>query len=293
MSEKVCIIGNGAWGRALFHVIKQNTDAVRMVGRGEVVTESVIVLAVPTQSLRDLRTVLHPEGKKPIIINTAKGIERLTHKLPEDIVKEFIPDCQYYALIGPSFAEEVVSNMPTVVNLGFETAAKQKDEVQKLMQTDYFRVKLTKGVTALELSGALKNIYAIGCGLADGLGYRTNTRVQLIMLAVEEMQRLFHKMKLIVDSTALPGTIGDLILTCNSSESRNFRFGQLLTKYTTDESLKKVGSTVEGFGTLNSIRYLEHRAAVQLPLAALIKKIVFSPDAERVNNLFREFIKHS
>jgi glycerol-3-phosphate dehydrogenase (NAD(P)+) len=290
MSENVCIIGNGAWGKALFHVISQNTKHVRIAKRGEIVQEPIIILAVPTQSLRDLRSVLQPKVKKPVIINTAKGIERLTHKLPRDIMQEFIPDCHYYALIGPSFAEEVTQNMPTVVNLGYEKASKRNEEMRDLFQTDYFRVKLTRGVEALELSGALKNIYAIGCGLADGIGYQTNTRIQLIMLAIEEMQQLFQKLHITIDRSSLPGTIGDLILTCNSSESRNFRFGQFLAKYNAEESLKKVGATVEGYASLNSIRFLEQKTGIELPLAELIRMIVFEGSGSSAKKMFKEFI---
>lgn len=293
MQKTVAIVGKGAWGRALYHVVSQNTKQLQMLGRGDICTDDIIILAVPTQSLREVRELIQTKNKQPIIINTAKGIERLTHMTPQAIIKEQFPDCHYYALIGPSFAEEVIMNMPTIVNLGYETDSRTNEEVRNLFQTDYFRVKLTEGVAALELSAALKNVYAIGCGYAEGLGYQTNTRIQLVMLAIEEVQRLFQSLELNIDRNALPGTIGDLILTCNSSESRNFRFGKYLTECTPDESLEKVGSTVEGYGTLNSLRYLEMKAGISLPLAHVIKRISVHQKRSEAKKLFQSFITKS
>lgn len=288
--KNICIIGNGAWGRALHHVIKQNVPEVRMVTRGEMITDGIVVLSVPTQSIRDLAPFF-TSNSHPLIINTAKGIERETHLLPEDILKEILPGCEYLSLIGPSFAGEVIRSMPTIVNLGYEKKTPTLDEVLHLLQTDFFRVRLSKGIAVLELSGALKNIYAIGCGLADGMGYETNTRIQLIVLAIEEVQRLFKRMKLIVDSGKVAGTIGDLVLTCNSLESRNFQFGRNLSTLSTEESLKKVHATVEGYSTLDSLEFLEKKAGVTLPFASFIKDVVEADNPKLVKRMFEKFIK--
>src|SRR5205823_2905606 len=155
---------------------------------------------------RELASVVRPVGAKPIIINAAKGIERKSYKLPEEIVRELWPDCYYFTLIGPGFAEEVMQNTPTLVNLGFEKKNTLVQEVKRLLSTGYFRLRLCEGTTVLELSAALKNIYAISCGLADGLGYRTNTRTLLLTLAIEEMRQLFFRLGLEISLESTAGT---------------------------------------------------------------------------------------
>lgn len=289
MKERVCIIGNGAWGRALLHVIKQNTTHVRIAGRGENITEEIIIIAVPTNNIRQLGHLI--TTRNPIIVNTAKGIEKETHKLPHEIIRELYPNCHYLTLIGPGFADEVSRNMPTLVNLGFGTERELLPTIQALFTTDSFRVRPVRAVRILELSAALKNIYAIGCGLADGLGYEINTRVQLIVLAIEEIQRLFTKLKLTVGINSAAGTIGDLILTCNSIESRNFQFGRNLAKYDVSESLKRVKETVEGYSTLQSLANLEESSGASLHVAEFIKRVIDEDNPKTVKKRFESFIQ--
>jgi glycerol-3-phosphate dehydrogenase (NAD(P)+) len=291
MSKEVCIIGNGAWGKALFHVISQNTKNVRIAEKGEVVTEEIIVIAVPTNNIRELAKVIKSPSADPIIINTAKGIEKDTHLLPHEILHDLFPESRYFTLIGPGFAGEVARNMPTLLNLGFGNEKNLSRKILHLFQTDFFRVRSVPAIHVLELSAALKNIYAIGCGLADGLGYETNTRIQLIVLAIEEMQRLFAAQSLSISAQATAGTVGDLILTCNSSESRNFRFGQLLAKQKVQDSLERVKETVEGYYTLQSLEYLQSMAATPLPLAAFVGDVVAQDTPAAVKKRFAEFIK--
>jgi len=289
MNKKVCIIGNGSWGRALYHVISQNTKHVRIAKRGEGVTEEIIIVAVPTNNIRELASMI--QNKRPIIINTAKGIEKGMHKLPQEIIRELFPQCHYFTLIGPGFAQEVRRGMPTVVNLGFGNERELLPEIQALFTTDSFRIRPVRTVRILEVSAALKNIYAIGCGMADGLGYETNTRVQLIVLAIEEVQRLFKKLKLTAGVNSTAGTVGDLILTCNSSESRNFQFGRNLAKYSVEKSLQRVKETVEGYATLESLEHLKKSSRAALPVADFIKQVVDEDNPKTVKQRFVEFIK--
>src|SRR2546423_2028050 len=181
---KVTIIGNGVWGNALYSVLKNNSSNVSFAKKGVTVGESdIIVLSLPTQSIRESLQYI-PQKKNLIIINTAKGIEQETHLLPHQIVRSvFGEDVHYFTLIGPSFAKEVLLKMPTIINLGYKKRSVKNIRVQQLFQTDYFSVKLTRSVEPLEISAAFKNIYAIVCGLSDGLGYGINTRVRLIISA--------------------------------------------------------------------------------------------------------------
>src|SRR3989344_2138119 len=165
--------------------------------------------------------------------------------------------------------------------------------IRDLFHTDYFRVRLTRGIRALELASAFKNVYAITCGVAEGLGFKTNTRVKLILLAIEEFYRLSRKLGYTIDRRALPGTIGDLILTCNSEESRNFSFGKLLAKHKKGEALSLIGETVEGYSSVESVPYFEEHSRINLPLARFAYEIIREDDPAFVRSGFSDFVKNS
>lgn len=287
----ISILGNGAWGKAMYSVITQNSTSVKLLGRGETSADNdIVVLAVPTQSIRDALEQVTFKNKK-IIINTAKGIEKSTHLLPHEIISGgFGKHIEYYSLIGPSFANEVMLQMPTLVNLGYKDAYESVGAVHTVLQTDYFRVKPVKGVQLIEMSGALKNIYAIACGIAEGLGYGTNTRVKLLVHAIEEMNKLCDALRFPRTSDETAGTIGDLILTCNSVESRNFKFGSLLARLSVQESLSTVASTVEGYHTLDSLNYFEANAGIQLPLARFLAEVISRDDPQTLREEFNRFV---
>lgn len=290
---RVKIVGNGVWGNAIYSVISKNTKDVSFVPRGEAVTDfDALILCVPTQEIRNVVPLISLDGKKRIIINTAKGIEQKTHLLPNQIVLQLIKkSVEYYALFGPSFAKEVVDQMPTLVNLGYEKKTRNIEIIRKLFQTPNFRVRPTHGVAALELSGAFKNMYAIGCGLSRGLGYETNTQVKLLVLAIEEMKSLYKSLGYKLDDTSTAGTIGDLILTCISTESRNFRFGKYLAENDVSQSLEKVNSTVEGYHSLKSVAYFKKKSGEKLPLASFIADIVKTNDPKQIKKMFTKFVE--
>ena len=294
MNMKIIILGQGKWGTAMGSLLKENGRVFDFWKRGAKLPDnSIIIVCIPTQAIREVLSKYGEEIKNVILVNGAKGIEKGTHKLPHQIVMEILDgSVDYFSLIGPGFSDEVVKKMPTLVNIGY---AKEENAVlvRDLFQTDYFRVRLTKGIRALELASAFKNVYAIACGLAEGLGYETNTRVKLILLAIEEFYRLSRRLKYSVDRRALPGTIGDLILTCNSEESRNFSFGELLSKYKKEEALKKIGETVEGVTSVESVPYFEESSKLDLSLAHFVYDVLKTDDPVKAKNLFQDFVKHA
>lgn len=293
MSKKsVCIVGNGAWGNALLHTVSKNTDSVRLAGRGETVTEEIIVVAVPANNIRELASVIRPEHARPVIINTAKGIEEKTHQLPHEIIRELFPDCAYYTLVGPGFAGEVMQDMPTLVNLGYGQKTEEVSKIAALFQTATFRVRPAAATHILELAAALKNIYAIGCGLADGLGFAVNTRTLLTVVAIEEMWQLFSALKLSIGTRSTAGTIGDLMLTCNSRESRNFSFGRAIATATVATALQQAKGVVEGYTSLHSVSYWEDLAGRELPLARFIRESVERDEPQTIQQRFAAFIQH-
>lgn len=290
---KIKILGNGVWGNALYSVLIQNNATVSFLERGEkTADQDVVVLSLPTQAMRDALQNISFTGKHKIVINSSKGVERDTYLLPSQIVHSVLgEDIEYYSLIGPGFAEEVVEKMPTLVNLGYKHESVNNQKIRELFLTDFFRVRLSKGIDVLEISAALKNVYAIACGLAHGLGYATNTRIKLLVLAIEEMNTLYKNLQLDADANITAGTLGDLILTCNSINSRNFKFGTLLARYKVSEALQLVDSTVEGYNTLASIDYFKEKAHTELPLASFIYQIVTNDNPKEVKKNFDNYMK--
>jgi len=278
---KAIVLGNGHWGPALASVLKRNISSVKIWDqKGKIEKADVYVICLPVQTIRNLLELAQIENSdKIMIINGSKGIEKETYKLPNEIVKEIVGNkINYFCLIGPSFAEEVIDKMPTIVNIGYENESNKKI-IKKIFETNYFRVKLTRGIKALELSSALKNVYAIACGLSDGLGYKMNTRIQLICLAIEELHKLVH-----IKSSVRVGTIGDLILTCNSMESRNFRFGKMLATTKVEEIIKTINEAVEGAQTIESVR------KYHMPLLNFIADVVKTDDPKTVKKKFKKFL---
>lgn len=285
------IIGEGAFGKALFSVISQNTDNVTFWKEGmDLFATDILVMAIPTVGIREILSKLRLP-KPLIILNGAKGIEQETHQLPFQIVEDVFSDTHaYVSLMGPSFAKEIEKQMPTLVNIGYDDKG-VAEKVKKVFETEYFRVRLTKGYEAIELAGAMKNLYAIGCGLSSGLGFKMNTQAKLITLAIDEIYLLCEKMRFSFDTNARPSMIGDVVLSCSSTESRNFTFGKYLATVSLYDAQKKIGKTIEGFHTSFSIDSLQKEAKTSLPFASCIVDILRDQNPTSIRSRFMEFVK--
>ena len=278
---KIVVLGNGAWGSAMFSIINsKNKEISYWDEKHKIELADVYIICLPVQVMRSaLKRAKFENGRKMVIVNCSKGIEKKTNKLPFEIISETITsDFKYYTLIGPSFADEVKAKQPTIVNVGYMNNCDSK-LIKQLFVTNYFRIKFVKGVKELELSSALKNVYAIICGIGDGLGYGYNTRALIISSAISELYKIIN-----LKRTGVVGTIGDLILTCNSDQSRNFKFGKLITKYKIKEALIKVGATVEGLGTVDSVKVFNKL------LLNFVAEIVKKDNPGGIKNMFNEFL---
>jgi glycerol-3-phosphate dehydrogenase (NAD(P)+) len=286
---KVNILGDGTWGSALGRLLVVNGHKVNFWDKkSQIQPLDLVVVALPAQVIRDVMSSYGRNLKKAVILNCSKGIEKKTHKIPMRIFKEVLgKEIEYFTLIGPSFALEVDHKMPTLVNLGGSNGKTQM--ICDFFETDYFRVRPTKSIEALELAGALKNVYAIACGIAEGLGFQINTRAKLITIAYEEYQQLAKSLGYKIDEDARPGILGDLVLTCSSLESRNFRFGKNLTKFSVKESLVKINSTVEGYGSSFSVLYFSEKSP--MPLAEFVLKAIEEDNPKLIRSKFADFVK--
>lgn len=288
--RNIVIVGNGVWGNALFTVIRTHHPHVKMWDRKfDLNTAQVLILAIPTIAIRDVlsKVNLNPEC---ILVNTSKGVEKDTHLLPYQIVKKMARKNYYFTLIGPSFAKEVTENIPTIVNIGYKNSTNAV-YIKSIFQTNAFHVRLTKDVEVIELFAAFKNVYAIAAGIAHGIGLKANTQAKLTVLALEELYRMMRNLKLSISSRSLAGTVGDLVLTTYSEESRNYRFGEALVQYSSEEALKRVASTVEGYNTAFSVHALAHKYGVHLPLAELVYDIIVTNNPENTKAKFTKFLE--
>lgn len=288
----ITIIGKGAWGNALHHVLSTHEKEIIFWDRTSRIVSDMVVLALPTNVIKDVLPFIDKK-ENLFIVNSSKGIEIDSHRFPYQIIADIFPDVHYFSLLGPSFAQEVIDDMPTLVNLalpaGRQVSGKAEfvKEVEQLFKTDFFRVRVVDGVEAVELGAAFKNIYAILCGIVQGIGFGVNTRTNIILLAYEEMSRLNKKLGYLMHQDAVLSIMGDLMLTCSSEESRNFMFGKNLATYSIQESLEKSKGVVEGFQSLSSVDYFAEKSGEPLVLAELIKDIMEKAgNKDEMKNIF-------
>jgi glycerol-3-phosphate dehydrogenase (NAD(P)+) len=309
---KIGVIGSGSWGTTLSLLLYDNGHSVKLWFRrksyldevmrkrenflylpdvkipeeifltadiGEVVADSeILVLAVPTQHLRNVLTL--PEFfdcKNKIFVNVAKGIENKTLMRVSEIVKDVLNlNENYCVLSGPSHAEEVSRKMPTaVVVASFEREV--SNLVQGVFMNKYFRVYTSDDVIGVELGGALKNIIAIATGIADGIGFGDNTRAAIMTRGIAEIVRLGVSMGAKLETFAGLSGIGDLIVTCTSKYSRNRYVGEQIGKgKKLEEVLKSMVMVAEGVWTTISAVELSKRYNVEMPITSAVYDVLFN-----------------
>lgn len=312
--EKVVVLGAGSWGTALSIVLAEkghdcliwshredqaqeingeHTNHKYLPGtslplnlRGtssleEAVNHAqIIVMAVPTKGIREVCQSMKEFIKKPILfVHVSKGIEpdtlkRISEMMREELPSEMIKDI--VVLSGPSHAEEVILKHPTTITAACEHI-KSAEMVQDLFMHGYFRVYTNTDVIGVEMGGALKNIIALAAGITDGLGYGDNAKAALITRGLAEIARLGTKMGANpLTFSGLTG-IGDLIVTCTSVHSRNWRAGNLLGKgMRLEEVLEQMGMVVEGVRTTKAAYQLSELHQVPMPITNALYQVLFN-----------------
>lgn len=309
---KVAVLGAGSWGTALSLVLADNGCDVRLWSHRkeqameinqsrqnkkylqvelpnnitayddlEKAVEQVefIVFVVPTRAVRtvakQLQTVLH---HKPIVVHATKGIETGTLKRVSQIISEELTQYEYEEIVvlsGPSHAEEVAERQPTTVTVASETETNVK-RTQDLFNNHFFRVYTSSDVVGIELGGALKNIIALGAGISDGLGYGDNAKAALMTRGLAEVARLGTTLGANPLSFLGLSGVGDLIVTCTSKHSRNWRAGNLLGKgYKLDEVLEQMGMVVEGARTVKAAYQVAKEQQVEMPITFGIYELLY------------------
>lgn len=323
--EKISVIGAGSWGTALAFVLAENHhDCVIWTRREEQAREingdhtnerylpgavlpgnlastseltaavhhaDVIVLAVPTAAMREIcRDIQSLLDKPALFVHVSKGIEPDSLKRISQIIEDEIDESVRTGIVvlsGPSHAEEVILRHPTTVAAA-SFSKEQAERVQDMFMNQYFRVYTNHDVIGVELGGALKNVIALAAGISDGLGYGDNAKAALITRGLTEITRLGVQMG--ADQKTFSGLtgLGDLVVTCTSVHSRNWKAGNLLGK---GQSLAKVssemGMVIEGVRTTKAAHQLASHFDASMPLTEALYSVLFEeiPPKQAVDQL--------
>lgn len=246
------------------------TDAEESVKGAE-----IIVMAVPSPFVRNTAKTIAPYVNKPVIVNVSKGIEEDTLMVLTDVILSEIPGAKMGVLSGPSHAEEVGKLLPTTIVAG----ATDKDTallIQDTFMCDVFRVYTSPDVIGIELGGALKNVIALAAGVADGLGCGDNAKAAIITRGISEITRLGVAMGGRSETFAGLSGIGDLIVTCASTHSRNRRAGVLMGQGKSyKEAMEEVQMVVEGVYSAKAAFRLSKKYDIEMPLIEMVNRVLF------------------
>lgn len=308
--SRAAVIGGGAWGTALADLVARNGVPTVLWAREADVVEDVnhrhtnsrflpgaslstsltasddigaavrdagsVTFVAPSHVLRAVARAAAPfvRADATLIVAT-KGIERDTFALMTDIVAEELPGREVVALSGPSFAAEVAQQQPTAV-VAASRDAHAALRTQQLFSSPQFRVYTQRDVTGVELGGALKNVMAVATGVLDGLGLGFNPRAALITRGLAEMTRLGVALGAEPLTFAGLAGIGDLVLTCTGSLSRNRSVGvEIGQGRAVAEVLRSRETVAEGVVTTQSAHDLALARGVDMPIVRAMHRILF------------------
>lgn len=304
------VLGAGAWGTALADLLARNGEQVTIWALEREVVASIndahenpvflsgarlrdslrattdlaealdgadlVCLATPSQHLRSvLRRGASSLGQHTTLCVASKGIETDTLALMSDVVSAEAPGRPVVALSGPSFAAEVAARQPTAIVAASDNAA-AAELVQEAFSNTSFRVYTHDDIIGVELGGALKNVMAVATGICEGAGFGFNARAALVTRGLAEMTRLGAAIGAKPATFAGLAGIGDLVLTCTGSLSRNRAVGMEVGRGATlQEALAGKQTVAEGVATTRSALALATREGVEMPIVAMVNRVLF------------------
>lgn len=236
----------------------------------------IVVLAIPTQFLRNiLHKIKDLPHKNKIFVSVAKGIEKKTLLRPTEIICSILGDAPVVVLSGPSHAEEVARNIPTLVVV----ASKHENDsatVQNAFMDTFFRIYVQQDPVGVEFAGALKNVIAIAAGVCDGMKFGDNTKSGLISRGLFEMMRVGVKFGANPNTFFGLSGMGDLVTTCFSAHGRNLRVGRELGEgKKIKDVLAGMEMVAEGVDSAESVHELCQKAGLDLPILGEVYNILF------------------
>ncbi len=314
---QVAVLGGGSFGTAIANIIADNGHKTYLWMRDEenarllqqnrenarylpgyplvpslqvtsdlaqaVAATDLVFISIPSHSFREVARMIKPLLKPgAIVVSTAKGIEPGepgTFTLMSEILEQELPGVAIGVLSGPNFAREIVQKQHTGTVIASENKAVIQC-VQDTLKSPTFRVYANADRHGVELGGALKNIYAIICGMAAALGAGHNTQAMLLTRSLAEMGRFAAVLGANPMTFLGLAGVGDLILTCTSDLSRNYRVGYSLGKgQPLDEVVRGLGQVAEGVNTLRQVRQKALERDIYMPLATALYGVLFEQKA--------------
>ena len=303
---KLGVIGAGAWGTALAQALASDgspvllwarepelvdeintrrtnslflpsarlAESVRATGDIADLAEAAVLLAVvPAQFLGSVLAGL-PAGERDLVL-CAKGIEAGTGRLMADVARDAVPGAPLAVLSGPTFAHEVAAGLPTAVTLACEGGEAQWERLAPAIARPALRPYYSDDVIGAEIGGAVKNVLAIACGVVEGLGLGQNARAALIARGYAEMLRFGLSRGGRAETLAGLCGLGDLVLTCSSTSSRNFSLGKALGEgMSAADALAGKSSVAEGAATAPVLADLAARAGLDLPIVTAVNRLL-------------------
>jgi len=241
-------------------------------------SSKIIVLALPSQSIRDVITKNKSSfNKNHIIVNVSKGIEVDTLMTVSEVINDALDGCHksVVTLSGPSHAEEVINGHPTTL-VAASNDIQSAEIIQNLFATEMLRTYLNRDIRGVELGGSMKNVIAIAAGICDGIGYGDNSKAALMTRGMMEITRLGEAMGAKVETFKGLSGYGDLIVTCLSKHSRNRQLGQLIGEGKALEDITVDMSMIaEGIFTAKSVHQLQLKHNVEMPIHEAIYQVLF------------------
>ena len=326
--NKISVLGGGSWGTVLAYLASLNGNEVTLWMRDEEVVKEInstninsrylpnltlgsnltatsemadicdsgiIIFCIPSDAFREVSNLASNYVKEESFLVTAtKGVEKDGFSLMSNILADHFPGNAIGVLSGPNLAEEIASKHLS----GTVIASENKILVQTIIEslsTEFFRVYENDDPYGVEMGGALKNIYAIACGIADGLDSGENTVGMIMTRGLGEMGRLASELGANPQTFLGLAGVGDLITTCASPLSRNHQFGKLIGKgMTVDDAKTQIGQTIEGLKTLKVVKIISDEHKVKMPIVDSLYKIIYkgnSLDGSIQNVLGQDMIK--
>ena len=310
--NSVSVLGAGSYGTALAFCLARNGNPTLLWGRDKTHMQSMaksrqnerylpgatfpesleinpnledviaasqdILVVVPSHAfsamLSSIKPLLKPQHR---IIWATKGLEPKTGRLLREVAEEVLgTDYPLAVLSGPTFAKEMVAGLPTAISLSSTDNTFADEFAAKLHCAKSFRVYKNPDFTGVQLGGAVKNVIAIGAGLADGLGFGANARTALITRGLAELTRLGVKLGAQPETFMGMAGLGDLVLTCTDNQSRNRRFGLALGQGKSVESaIEEIGQVVEGYRNTEEVHVLSQKMGVEMPICEQIYAVLY------------------
>ncbi|XPF93411.1 NAD(P)H-dependent glycerol-3-phosphate dehydrogenase [Colwellia sp. RE-S-Sl-9] len=237
-----------------------------------------ILIVVPSHAFADTLKQIKPYlDKFSRVAWATKGLEPDTGRLLQDVAREVLGDKISLAVLsGPTFAREMAMGLPTAISVSSTDDEFVKDISNLLHCEKTFRVYSNNDFIGVQLGGAVKNVIAIGAGMADGIGFGANARTALITRGLVEMTRLGTALGAEANTFMGMAGLGDLVLTCTDDQSRNRRFGLALGRgIDTEQAMKDIGQVVEGYRNTHEVYMLAKRMNVEMPIVEQVYQVLY------------------